>query len=90
MTTNIETKDQEIERLRARIERLEREQAEQAARCNAAIAAAQERAYWLDRWHVDLNRLMATAWGARVRALMRAARMPIRVVRRLNRRLLNG
>jgi hypothetical protein len=89
MTTEIDTKDQEIERLRARVEQLEREQAEQAARCNAAIAAAQERVYWLDRWHVDLNRLMATAWGGRIRALMRAARVPIRTARMLKRRLMN-
>jgi hypothetical protein len=89
MTTDIDTKDQEIERLRARIAQLEREQAEQAARCNAAIAAAQERAYWLDRWHLDLNGLMATAWGGRFRAAMRAVRAPIRAGRQLKRRLLS-
>ena len=56
----------EIERLRARVAELERERAEQAARANAAVAAAQERAYWLDRWHLDLNALMATRRGAAV------------------------
>jgi hypothetical protein len=90
MTTDIDTKDQEIERLRARVEQLERELSEQAARSNAAIAAAQERAYWLDRWHLDLNHLMATRWGGRIRAMMRAARTPIRFVRRLKRRLFTG
>ncbi len=44
-------------RLRARVEQLESELVEQA-RANAAVAAAQERAYWLDRWHLDLNALM--------------------------------
>jgi hypothetical protein len=86
--TDIDTKDQEIERLYARIEQLERERAEQAALCNAAIAAAQGRAYWLDRWHIDLNRLMANPWGGRFRALMRALRTPVRAVRRSKRRLL--
>ncbi len=48
----------EIQALRARVERLEAENAELAARANAAVAAAQDRAYWLDRWHLDLNALM--------------------------------
>jgi hypothetical protein len=87
MSTDIDTKDQEIERLRQRVAQLERERSELAARANAAIAAAQERAYWLDRWHVDLNRLMANPWGGRFRALMRAVRGPIRAVRRLKRRI---
>jgi hypothetical protein len=80
--------DTEVERLRARVAELERQLGEQAARANAAIAAAQERAYWLDRWHVDLNALMATRRGAQFRALMRAVRGPIRRVRMLKRRLL--
>jgi cell division septum initiation protein DivIVA len=39
----------ENERLRARVDELERQLGEQAAAANAAIAAAQDRAYWLDR-----------------------------------------
>jgi len=80
--------DTEIERLRAQVAELERQLGEQAARANAAIAAAQERAYWLDRWHLDLNALMATRRGAQFRALMRAARAPVRRVRMVKRRLL--
>ena len=68
------TRHRELERLRAQVAELERQLGEQAARANAAIAAAQERAYWLDRWHLDLNALMATRRGAQFRALMRAAR----------------
>ena len=82
------TTDNEIEILRTRVAELERQLAEQAMRTNAAVAAAQERAYWLDRWHVDLNALMATRRGEQFRALMRAARAPIRRVRTLKRRLL--
>lgn len=79
--------DPELEALRARVAELERQLAEQGVRTNRAIAAAQERAYWLDRWHVDLNALMATENGARFRAAMRAARGPIRRLRLLKRRV---
>jgi hypothetical protein len=82
------TTDNEIEILRTRVAELERQLAEQAMRTNVAVAAAQERAYWLDRWHLDLNALMATRRGEQFRALMRAARAPIRRVRTLKRRLL--
>ena len=58
----------ELEALRARVAELERERAEQIARANAAVAAAQERAYWLDRWHVDLNALMERPGAAEFRA----------------------
>ena len=78
----------EIERLRAQVAELERQLAEQSARTNALVAAAQERGYWLDRWHLDLNALMATRKGAQFRALMRAVREPVRRVRLLKRRLL--
>jgi hypothetical protein len=80
--------DLEIERLRAQVAELERQLGEQAARANAAIATAQERAYWLDRWHLDLNALMATRRGEQFRMLMRAARAPVRRVRLVKRRLL--
>lgn len=50
-------------RLRARVAELERQLGEQAAAANAAIAAAQDRAYWLDRARIDLNRLMAGRAG---------------------------
>jgi hypothetical protein len=82
------TTDTEVERLRAQVAELERQLGEQAARANAAVAAAQERAYWLDRWHLDLNAAMATRRGQQFRALMRAARTPIRRVRMAKRRLL--
>jgi hypothetical protein len=77
----------ELERLRAQVAELERQLAEQSARTNALVAAAQERSYWLDRWHLDLNALMATRRGAQFRALMRAARAPVRRVRLIKRRL---
>ena len=76
----------ELERLRARVAELERERFEEAARANAAVAAAQERAYWLDRWHLDLNSLMRRRGAAEFRGALRAVRTVIRAARRLRRR----
>jgi hypothetical protein len=64
--------------LTERLEQLERERSEEIARANAALAAAQDRSYWLDRWHVDLNALMrrrgATELFSVVRGLLGVAR----------------
>jgi hypothetical protein len=75
-------REAELAALRSRVERLERERVEEAARANAAIAAAQDRAYWLDRWHVDLNALMARRGASEARAALRAARTAARLARR--------
>ena len=72
--------------LRARVAELERQLADQAARTNAAVAAAQARAYWLDRWHVDLNALMRRRGAAELRAALRAGRQVARAGKRLRRR----
>jgi cell division septum initiation protein DivIVA len=63
---------EENARLRARVEEVERQLGAQAAAANAAIAAAQDRAYWLDRARVDLNAVMASRAG---RALVAAVRL---------------
>jgi hypothetical protein len=57
-----------------RVAALERELTEQAARANAAVAAAQDRSYWLDRWHVDLNAVMQRRGASEARAALRALR----------------
>jgi hypothetical protein len=62
------------EGLERRIEELDRQRLEQIAKANEALAAAQDKAYWLDRWHVDLNALMARRGAAELRALLRALR----------------
>ena len=77
----------ELVALRARVLELQREHAEQIAAANAALAKAQERAYWLDRWHLDLNALMARRGAAELRALVRLARYPVRLIRRAKRTL---
>jgi hypothetical protein len=77
----------ELEALRARVAALEAERQDEAARAAAAVAAAQERTYWLERWHLDLNALMAKRGAAEARAAVRAARAPVRRARLLTRRL---
>jgi len=56
------------------LEAIEREHVEQLARAHAAIAAAQDRSYWLDRWGVDLNGLMRRPGARWVRWLLRCLR----------------
>jgi hypothetical protein len=79
----------ELEFLRRRVDELEAERTELVRRTAAAVAAAEERAYWLDRWHLDLNALMARPAADRVRAAARLARAPVRALRAVKRRLLS-
>jgi hypothetical protein len=67
--------------LRQRLEALEREHVEQVARANAALAAAQDRSYWLDRWGVDLNELMRRPGASELLTAMRALRLIARRAR---------
>ena len=76
----------ELETLRARVAALERELAERTERANAAVAAAQDRSYWLDRWHIDLNRVMATRTGQFVFRVAKTARRVQRAVSRVRSR----
>jgi hypothetical protein len=78
----------ELEFLRRRVAELESERMELIRRTTEAVASAQRRAYWLDRWHVDLNALMARSSAARLRGTARALRAPLRAGRTVKRRLL--
>jgi len=80
----------ENERLRARIAALEDELVEVQARANAVVGEWQERAYWLDRWHLDLNALMRRPGASEFRAVVRAVRSVKRMVIMAKRRLLNS
>ncbi|MFI5003707.1 MAG: hypothetical protein ACHQE6_01715 [Solirubrobacterales bacterium] len=82
-----QTIEAENERLRARLEALEAELVEVQARANAAVAEWQEQAYWLDRWHLDLNALMRRRGAAEFRAALRAVRSVARAFKRLKRGL---
>lgn len=86
-TPQTDSQQAEIERLRARVAALEAELVEQAARTERIVAAAQERAYWLDRWHLDLNALMRKPGAAEARWLFRAFRKVVREAKKLKRRL---
>ncbi len=78
----------EVERLRAQVSALESELVEVQARANASVAHWQERAYWLDRWHLDLNALMRKPGASEFRAGLRAFRSVTRLFRRAKRRVL--
>jgi hypothetical protein len=87
-TPGIDTEEQqEIERLRARVAQLEAELVDQADRTNRIVAEMQERAYWLDRWHVDLNALMRKPGASEFRAMLRAIRKVVRGLKKLKRTL---
>jgi uncharacterized coiled-coil protein SlyX len=80
----------ELERLRARVTALEAELAEQAARTERIVAEVQERVYWLDRWHLDLNALMRKPGAAEFRALVRGLRFVVRGLKKVKRTLIRG
>jgi tetrahydrodipicolinate N-succinyltransferase len=75
----------EVQHLHARLAALEVELLEAQAHANDAVAEWQERAYWLDRWHLDLNELMRRRGTAELRALLRAVRSVARIFRRAKR-----
>jgi hypothetical protein len=77
----------ENERLRARLDALEEELVEVQERANRAVAEWQERAYWLDRLNIDLNRLMERPGMDQVRFVLRALRAEYWRLKRLVRRL---
>ncbi len=77
----------ENELLRARLNALEQELVEVQARANRCVGEWQERAYWLDRTNIDLNRLMQRRGMNQLRLLLRAVRAVFWRLKRLRRRL---
>ena len=77
----------EVDELRARVAELERELAERTERANAAVAAAEERLYWLDRWRVDLDAVMQRRWAQSALRATDQARRVRRVLGKIRRRL---
>jgi hypothetical protein len=69
-----EQPSEELERLRERVAALEAELVEVQTSANAAVAKWQERAYWLDRLHIDLNRAMQRPGAEQLRLLLKSAR----------------
>jgi hypothetical protein len=81
------TDENELSQLRAKVLQLERQLSEQAAKTNTIVAATQERVYWLDRWHLDLNALMERPGAAEFRAVVRFVRAFVWRAKRLKRRV---
>ena len=80
--------DSEVEELRARVAELERELADRTERANAAVAAAEDRLYWLDRWRIDLEPADgSTRAGAVGVPAHRAGATARRIAGRIRRRL---
>lgn len=77
----------EIAALRARVAELETQLAEQARATNALVARSQEKLYWLERWHVDLDRVMARPGAEQALEGVKKLRGIVRAVRRTKRRL---
>lgn len=77
----------ENERLRARLNALEEELVEVQARANRSVGEWQERAYWLDRTNIDMNRLMQRPGMNQVRLALRTVRGVFWRLKRLKRRL---
>ena len=78
MASEPKTESDEVEALRLQLAEQERDHAERIRRANAALAAAQDRSYWLERWQVDLNELMRRPGASEARAAVRALRMVYR------------
>jgi hypothetical protein len=78
----------ENERLRERVAALEAELLDTQARANAAVAEWQERAYWLDRLHIDLNSLMRRPGANFARVTLKGVRAVYRRLTLIKRRLL--
>jgi predicted nucleic acid-binding Zn-ribbon protein len=84
--TATESRD-ELEALRARVTELEAELAERTARANAAVAAAEDRLYWLDAWKLDLDAVMQRPMAQRAYRLYGQAIRVKRLLGRIRRRL---
>lgn len=86
VSTDLQPDASEPEQLQARIAAIEAELLELEARANRAVAEAQEKTYWLDRWRIDLNAIMERTSTQRVLAAAQRAQAIYRVVARRRRR----
>jgi hypothetical protein len=78
-------REDEIARLRERVASLEAQLLETEAWANRVVAEAQDRTYWLDRWHLDLNALMRRRGADRAARLARSARAIYRAIKNFGR-----
>jgi uncharacterized coiled-coil protein SlyX len=78
----------ELVALRARVAELEAQLAEQQQRTAALVAEAQEKLYWLERWHIDLDRVMRKPGAIQALDALRGTRKVVWRLIKLKRRLL--
>jgi septal ring factor EnvC (AmiA/AmiB activator) len=79
----------EIARLRERVAALEAQLVDTEAWANRVVVEAQDKTYWLDRWHIDLNALMKRRVAHRALSLARSARAVYRTGNSLRRQRLS-
>lgn len=80
-------RDVELERLRRRVIELEAELAEQSRRSAGVVARSQEKLYWLERWHIDLDTVMAKPGAVPALEALKSVRSGVRSVKRFTRRV---
>lgn len=76
-----DTRDEEITALRARVAELEDELTRRDAATNALVARSQEKLYWLERWQVDLDRVMQKPGAVPALEALRSLRNAVRALR---------
>ena len=80
-------RDLEIETLRARVAELEAQLEGQARATTRLLAEAQEKLYWLDRWHIDLDRVMRKPGAIPLLNALRSSRQVVWKLRKAKRKL---
>lgn len=80
-------REAELAALRDRVADLEAQLARKDAETAKVVATAQEKLYWLERWHVDLDRLMAKPGMIPALNAVRSARQVVWRIKKLRRRL---
>lgn len=81
------TEQEEIEVLRARVAELEAQLEQQTRATNALVARSQEQLYWLERWHIDLDRVMSRRAAQQALEALKKVRGLVRAARRQKRRV---
>lgn len=87
-TAATDPRDAEIADLHARVAELEQQLARKDAETAQLVATAQEKLYWLERWYIDLDRVMAKPGAVRALDALRSVRGLTWKARKLKRRLL--
>lgn len=89
-TPTPDSRDAEVAALQARVAALEAELAVQAQRTARVVAEAQEKLYWLERWQIDLDAVMAKPGAVPALEALKRVRSLARQLKRLKRRVLGA